>query len=213
MSQLFQTAWEHFFLGCATVGLLAGASRPLEALRHRAGLAGRLAARLVTALRWAAGIAASSLGSALAAGALMISSESAASVRWPLVAGRVLTVDSQSVGHSDFAVTIRYAYRVGGTEHINDRVWLDQLGEDFRTTAPETWIRRFQPGTSIAVHYDARHPERSVLVPGALVGSTAIRVALGTSMVAGALAVPLLGRRRDRRRPDPRCAPTHEKSA
>jgi Protein of unknown function (DUF3592) len=199
VSELYRMVWGHYLCGCAAVGLLAAASRPLEPLRRREGRGARFAARLVTVLRWAAGAAAICFGGALVGAALIMARESAASVHWPTVFGRVLEVDSQSVGHSDFVVRIRYSYRIAGSDRASDRVWIDQLGENFRTMSPESWIGRFEPGTVVVVSYEAKHPERSVLLPGALTASTALQVVLGSLLIAGGLSVPLLGSSRDRR--------------
>jgi Protein of unknown function (DUF3592) len=201
VSALYRQVWESYIAGCIIIGLLAAASRPLEPLRRSGGRRARIAASLVTALRGAAGAAAICFGGAVVAAALMIARDSAASLRWPTVGGRVLAANVRSVGHSDFVVSIRYGYRIGDRNYASDRVWTDQLGEGFRTERPESWLGRFRPGTPVVVSYDSTHPERSVLLPGALIGSTVVQVILGCLMIAGGLSVPLLGRWRDRRGP------------
>jgi Protein of unknown function (DUF3617) len=154
VSELYRLAWQHYFAVCMTVGALVATSRLLEPSRRRRERGAHLAGHVGLALRWAAGVSAACVGGALVAGALLVARESAASARWPAAAARVLVVDSIALGHSDFGVRNRYAYHIDGRDHANDRIWMDQLGNRFRTTDPGAWIRRLRPGTVVLAYYE-----------------------------------------------------------
>ncbi len=107
---------------------------------------------------------------------------------WPVVNGIVEQSDGSCSSSRKTSVTCyirgRYLYEVAGTRYIGNRFTFDDRdvgGPD----ALDSLVRRFWPGTRVAVHHDPQDPSSAVLDitsqfrPGkALLGGAAVAVGL-----------------------------------
>ncbi|MGH7648120.1 MAG: DUF3592 domain-containing protein [Gemmatimonadaceae bacterium] len=116
-------------------------------------------------------------------GALVFGAASAAAVRnlvlgrasraWPVVKGEM---QDSSITSSLLApwrpnrITERvsYTYTVDGTTYAGKNLGYasDTMDENNLPYAGMVHVQRYRPGAVIDVHYDPRHPQRSVLEPG-----------------------------------------------
>jgi len=89
---------------------------------------------------------------------------------WPTVPGvieRSEVATSRSKGKTMYDFDVSYAYTVDGKAYHGSTVW---FGGDYRSSSPgvarET-VGRYPVGRKVEVHYDPKHPDASVLEPGA----------------------------------------------
>jgi hypothetical protein len=117
------------------------------------------------------------------------------SLHWPAVDGVVIHSDYRSWTRAGLRGSTRhhaqgnmsYRYTVDGTNYISKRLYLwsadDEVGGD-----DAEYVRLNPVGSLVTVHYDARHPENAVLVPGPnkLASGSTLLVGCG-SVAAGVL--------------------------
>lgn len=94
--------------------------------------------------------------------------------RWPtargeLVASRVRRSSSDR-GSTSYHPKVRYQYEVDGTTYVSTSIGLNS-GPSFNTRSKaQSWLDNLQRQDTIAVHYDPRRPDRSVLEPSGASG-------------------------------------------
>lgn len=108
---------------------------------------------------------------------------------WPLVAGRILTSEvkwDESGGAAAIFPAVTYAYEVGGTEHVSDRVAFGFGG--WSQERAETVIARYPSGGLAEVRYDPSRPSRAVLIAGTRLAPM-IGAVFGVVMAVGGLVI------------------------
>lgn len=90
--------------------------------------------------------------------------------RWPQVDGTIVVSDLQrskdSEGGFMYRPEVTYRYSIDGKEYTGSRTrYGDWLQLSWSKPAVKT-VRRYAVGTAVAVRYDPRDPEDSVLEPG-----------------------------------------------
>ena len=103
---------------------------------------------------------------------------------WPTVRGEVTasSVERHSMDADQFAVTLRYRYRVGEKDYEGDRIRIGGKKITSRAHA-ETMAAKYPPGCKVTVHYDPKKPARAVLEAGKS-ANTAVTVAVLLLFVA-----------------------------
>jgi len=109
-------------------------------------------------------------------------------LRWSSTQGVVEDhVVRRRVGPNDetmYEASPRYAYEVGGARFRGDRFsYADTSRMDTQQGAVEAIARRFPAGSTVAVYYDPRHPERAVIDRGMRWFRPAVGLAAGAFLV------------------------------
>ena len=86
---------------------------------------------------------------------------------WPAVSGEVLSSGVRRSGRTRRA-SVRYAYKVGDTELVGDRI---RLLEPVSFEWASTIASRYPTGAAVTVYYDPEQPHESVLEPGRRAGA------------------------------------------
>ncbi|MFP6620972.1 MAG: DUF3592 domain-containing protein [Pirellulaceae bacterium] len=114
--------------------------------------------------------------------------QASASVEWPVVPGRIVTLEVNShtddEGHTSYSSDIEYVYTVKGIEHQSDVVVLGGHEDDVHQT-----VARYPVGSTVHVSYDPCKASRAVLKP--VVKSSELHE-LGWSMLRGSLSMATL---------------------
>lgn len=87
--------------------------------------------------------------------------------RWPTADGTVITSEvTQKPALSDgyvYSPDVKYDYGVGGVTLSGSTI---KFGEGYNRPSAEEAVRKYPKGATIAVHYNPKNPEESVLEPG-----------------------------------------------
>jgi hypothetical protein len=119
-----------------------------------------------------------------------------ASARWPTVAGTItcsrLTVEEDGVGDERYRADVRFAYRVGGRDHVGSTLtWGRSTPFALRSRAA-AMLAKYPLGMTVKVHYDPAGPARAVLEPLSREGMAAPLVLAASFSGAGLIMLELL---------------------
>jgi len=118
--------------------------------------------------------------------------DAAASRGWPEARGVIESaeVTSRSDGHEQrlYGASVRYRYDVAGKRYTGERVSYES-GQSPQREIAEGVIRRYAPGTEVAVRFDPANPAKAVLEPGSSAIGPWVLVAIGAVVALGGLAM------------------------
>ena len=102
--------------------------------------------------------------------------------RWPTTGGEILATEvrsSSSDGNTSYSPRVRYEYAVDGTTYVSSAIRVGGGGPSFDSrSAAQSWLDDIEAKEPIAVRYDPKRPDRTVLEPSGL-SSGFVLTALG----------------------------------
>jgi Protein of unknown function (DUF3592) len=92
-----------------------------------------------------------------------------ASTSWPTVQGEIVSLDmgiDNTTRGPRYTPKVRYRYRVAGKDYESSRIDMTSQRKFYSQAAADAVLLAYRINGPVAVHYDPRRPEKSLLKPG-----------------------------------------------